>query len=67
MWSIDLQQTASIAQQNKNESLCTGLGEANNVNDVTLNRDIVQYLHRAAGSPVPSMWTNAIDKDNYAT
>ena len=40
---------------------------ADNVYDFTVRRDIVRYLHRAAGSPVPSTWCAAIDAGNYAT
>ena len=41
--------------------------ESNNVFDFILKRDIVRYLYHAAGSPVPSTWTTAINNNKYAT
>ena len=35
--------------------------------ECTRNGDIVRYLHRAAGSPVPSTWCTAIANGNYTT
>ena len=40
---------------------------ANNVYDFTMKRDIVKYLHQAAGSPTPTatMWIISINNYNY--
>ena len=69
MWSIDLN-ACNMEQQalvpNNNDIKYTSR-QSNNVYDCTLKRDIVRYLHRAAGSPVPSTWCAAIDNGNFAT
>ena len=66
MWTINLSQVVTIPHLEKKQYTTTDR-QANNVYDFTLKRDIVRYLHRAAGSPVPSTWCAAIDKGNYAT
>ena len=40
---------------------------ANNVHELQRKRDIVQYLHQAAGSPVQSTWIKAIDAGFFTT
>ena len=35
--------------------------QSNNVYELNKNRDIVTYLHKAAFSPVPSTWMDAIE------
>ena len=65
MWSINLQTIPSPAPPPTTE--IDTVRHANNVYDFTIQRDIVRYLHRAAGSPVPSTWCTAIDAGNYAT
>jgi hypothetical protein len=41
---------------------------ANNVHELQQRKqDIVQYLHQAAGSPVPSTWIKAIDAGFFTT
>ena len=76
MWSTELKQkVASKAQNNLVDKYfryrlhieAHTNKVANNVYDYTLNRDIVRYLHRVVGSPVPSTCIKAIDKGNYAT
>ena len=41
--------------------------QMNNVYEVSKQRDIVQYLHKAAFSPVPSTWITAINAGFFAT
>ena len=41
--------------------------QMNNVYEVNKQRDIVQYLHKAAFSPVPSTWITAINAGFFAT
>ena len=40
---------------------------ANNVYELNKKRDIVTYLHKAAFSPVPSTWIDAIDTGFFTT
>ena len=40
---------------------------ASNANETTTKADLVQYLHRAAFSPLVSTWTQAINSGFFAT
>jgi hypothetical protein len=40
---------------------------ANNVHELRTKQNIVQYLHQAASSPVPSTWIKAIDSGFFTT
>ena len=61
-WTINLKNIPRQAQLTTCPSLQT-----NNVYKLSVKKEIVQYLHRAAGSPVPVTWCTAIDKGNYTT
>ena len=77
MWSIDLtspivtsEPVMNLAEEyfmttNKVQSI--EWREANNVYNFTLKRDIVRYVYRATGSPVPATWIKSINNGNYAT
>jgi hypothetical protein len=41
--------------------------QANNAYQTSTNRELIQFLHAACGSPVPSTWIAAIDKGHFAT
>ena len=68
MWTVDLanQQphplTASIRQQ-----IFPTSSQANSVYELTKKKDIINFLHKAAFSPVPSTWIKAIDSGFFST
>ena len=65
MWTINLN---NIAKHPKFANNAIGASrQANNVYNYALKRNIVKYLHCAAGSPVPATWCGAIDNNHYAT
>ena len=41
--------------------------KVNNVYNIPLTKEAVQYLHAAAGFPVKETWINAIKEGNYIT
>jgi hypothetical protein len=40
---------------------------SNSIYQTTTNRELIQFLHTACGSPVPSTWIAAINKGHFAT
>ena len=69
MWSIDLNtcNTGQHALAPAKNNISSTTIHAINVYDCTIKRDIVRYLHRAAGSSVPPAWCTAIDNGNFTT
>ena len=65
VWTINLKDITK--QKNATNNAIAASIEANNVYDYPLKRDIVKYLHCAAGSPAPATWCEAIDNNQYAT
>ena len=45
----------------------TKFHRANSAYQTKSNTDLIQFLHAACGSPVPSTWIQAIDNGNFAT
>jgi hypothetical protein len=63
LWTIPLE-TKSIVVPNDKVTLPN---QAHSAYHTTTKEDHVRFLHASAGSPVPSTWTDAINKGNYAT
>ena len=61
MWTVNLGYQSLQPQTTSNPL------QANNVYELHKKRDIVTYLHKAAFSPVPSTWIQAIETGFYTT
>ena len=64
MWIVDI---SAAALRPSNPSPTRTTPQVNNVYELNKKRDIVTYLHKAAFSPVPSTWIEAIDKGFFNT
>ena len=60
MWTIDLHHLPQRTTQQPHMQI-------NSVCQLSLKKDIIKYLHRAAGSPTTATWCAAIANGNYAT
>ena len=65
LWHIPLQM--SPTSPTPTPSTDTPSPSANNIHELRTKQNIVQYLHQAAGSPVPSTWIKAIDSGFFTT
>ena len=64
MWIVDI---SAAALRPSKPSPTRTTPQVNNVYELNKKRDIVTYLHKAAFSPVPSTWIEAIDKGFFNT
>lgn len=65
LWRVDLAApTGALPSQNPQPPV---QHELNSVYHTKTKRELVQYLHAACGSPVPSTWIKAIENGNFAT
>jgi hypothetical protein len=65
MWTLSLSTTNTIRAGHDPTVIPTS--QANNLQAFPSKADLVQFLHGAAGYPVPSTWIQAIESGHYNT